>query len=136
MRASQRGPTKPKEAAPPVWRGIGCLLILIVPVLAWILASLTVQLAMEARVQLPYQLMGYAVMPALLWQVPALIPALHFIETQPHLYMTLLVAILFVIALSALLSVTYAIAYRFVGPSRLGPYDEPQPRMKVGRYKR
>jgi len=86
--------------------------------------------------QLPYQLMGYALMPSLLWSVPGLAPALHFIETQAHLYMTLLVAALYVIALSALLSVVYAVYHRFVAPPQLGPYDAPQPQIKVGRYKR
>ena len=107
MRASHRGPTTLKPPTPPVWRGIGCLLIIIVPVLAWILAYQAVEWAITSAWQLPYQLMGYAATPAILWKVPYLPVVLAFIERQPHLYMTLLVTFLFVVALSALLSAAY-----------------------------
>ena len=136
MRASHRGPTTQKEPTPPVWRGIGCLLFFIVPALAWILAYFTVEWARTSRWQLPFQLMGYAVMPDFLWNVPFLPPVLLFIQRQPHLYMTLLVTVLYVVALSALMSAAYSFFYRVVGPPRLGPYDAPQPQIKVGRYKR
>ncbi len=136
MRASHRGPTTQKPPTPPVWRGIGCLLMIIVPVLSWVLAFQAVEWASSSKWQLPYQLMGHAVTPAILWKVPYLPAALAFIERQPHLYMTLLVTFLFVVALSALLSALYSFLYRLVGPPRLGPFDVPQPEIKVGRYKR
>jgi hypothetical protein len=104
--------------------------------MAWILAYATVEGARTSGLPLPYQLMGYAVTPALLWKVPYLPPVLFFLERQPHLYMTVVVAVLFVVVLSALLSAIYSAVYRMVGPSRLGPYDVPQPKIKVGRYRR
>src|SRR5574340_720338 len=136
MRSSRHGASTPKPPTPPVWRGIGCMLALIVPTIAWILAYASVEWALTSPWQLPHQLMGYAVMPPLLWQVAYLPPVLAFIERQPHLYMTLLVTLLYIVALSALLSALYSIVYRVIGPPRLGPYDVPQPEVKVGRYKR
>jgi hypothetical protein len=136
LRSSQRGATKPKAPTPPIWRGIGCLLFLIVPAIAWILAYQTVEWALTNGWPLPYQLIGYPTMPPLLWQLQVLVPVLYFIETQPHFYMTILVAILYIVVLSALISAIYAFIYKFVAPPQLGPYDVPQPQIKVGRYKR
>jgi hypothetical protein len=136
MRASHRGPTTTREPTPPIWRGIGCLLILTVPVVSWVLAYQTVEWARTSGWQLPWQLMGYPVTPALLWKVAGLPPVLFFIERQPHLYMTLLVTVLYVVALSALVSAAYSFVYKLVGPSQLGPLDAPSPDIKIGRYKR
>ena len=36
MRSSRRGPSAQQLPTPPIWRGIGCLLMVIVPVMAWI----------------------------------------------------------------------------------------------------
>ena len=136
MRSRGKDTRTPQRPTPPIWRGIGCFMMLILPAMAWILAFATVEWARTSPWQLPYQLMGYAVMPAILWKVPYLPPVLAFLERQPHLFMTILVTLLFLVALSALLSAVYSFAYRIIGPSRLGPYDVPQPQIKVGRYKR
>ncbi len=119
-----------------VWRGIGCLLMLIVPIISYILASLTVTAALAAGWPLPYQLVGNPVMPKALWSVQALAPTLGFIESQTNLYATLLVTVLFSVFLSAVLSFAYSILYRIVGPSRYGPLDAPPPRVSVKTYKR
>jgi hypothetical protein len=110
--------------------------MLIVPVVSWILAYQIVEWGRTSAWQMPYQLMGYPMMPAWLWKVPYLPTVLFFLERQPHFYMTLLVALLFIVALSALLSAVYSVVYKLVGPPRLGPYDVSQPDMKVGRYRR
>ena len=59
----QRGPTKPKVETPPVWRGIGCLLIVMVPVIAWILASATIELALTMVGRFRINCSDYPVMP-------------------------------------------------------------------------
>lgn len=119
-----------------VWRGIGCLLMLIVPVTSWILAVATVQLAVFRGWPMPYQLMGYPVLPNELWGVRVLWPVLGFIQGQQNLYAILGLTVAYVIIGSALLSFGYAAAYRFFGPPRYGPLDAPPPNIRVGRYKR
>jgi hypothetical protein len=69
-----------------VWRGIGCLLVLIIPTISWVLAAATMQYGMEQGWPVPYQLLGYPVMPQALWQVPYLPPVLAFIQSQENLY--------------------------------------------------
>lgn len=131
-----RPSTKRTDQTPAIWRGIGCILLLIVPVMAWALALGTIRIALENGWPLPYQLLGYAELPEWLWDIPALWPVLGLLSRQPHLYMTVLLAILYTIAISGLLSVIYSVVYRIIGPPRYGPLDLPQPQVKVGRYKR
>ncbi len=101
-----------------IWRGIGCLLMLIIPIISYILAMFTVTTALEAGWPLPYQLLGNPVMPAALWNIRVLDPALGFIQSQANLYAILVVAVLYIVFFSAVLAFLYAVLYRIVGPSR------------------
>jgi len=135
--ASQRrrsGPKQPEIHA--VWRGIGCLLILIVPTISFFLGIASIQLAVDQNWPLPYQLMGYPVMPDLLWKLAGLTPILGFIQSQNNLYAILMVTLVYVVFFSALVSFIYAFVYRYVGPARYGPQDAPPPKVKVKRYTR
>ena len=134
--ASQRRAVRQQQATPAIWRGIGCLLILAVPLISFILAAATVQFGMDHQWPLPYQLIGYPVMPNLLWKVPGFVPVLTFIQAQNNLYAVLTLTVVYVVALGTLISLIYAIIYRLVGPSRYGPLDVPPPSIKVKRYKR
>ena len=134
--ASRRSSTKRTDQTPAVWRGIGCILMLIVPVMAWVLALGTVQLALRNGWPLPHQFLGYPDLPEWLWDIPALWSVLGLLSRQPHLYMTIVFTILYTIAISGFLSVVYSVIFRIVGPPRYGPLDLPQPQVKVGRYKR
>ena len=134
--ASQRRVTARLNQTYAIWRGIGCILVLVVPILCWILAVETVQIAVDRAWPMPYQLMGNPVMPNLLWQVSFLTPALAFIQAQTNLYAILAITVAYVVVASALMALGYAIAYRIVGPPRYGPLDAPPPKIRAERYKR
>ncbi len=135
--ASQRRRSTPREEEThAIWRGIGCLLILIVPTMSYVLAVASVQLAVDQNWPMPYQLMGYPVMPPLLWKAAGLSPLLGFIQSQNNLYAVLAVTLVYVVFASALVSFIYALVYRYVGPSRYGPQDAPPPKIRAKRYKR
>ncbi len=119
-----------------IWRGIGCLLMLIIPVMAFVLASVTVSLALTSGWPLPYQLLGNPVMPAVLWNLHMLDPLLGFIQSQANLYAILAFTVLYIVIMSAVITLLYAIVYRIVGPSRYGPLDAPPATVKVRSYKR
>ncbi len=119
-----------------IWRGIGCLLMLIVPIMSYLLATIFVSTAITLDWPIPYQLLGNPIMPAALWRVQLLSPILGFIESQPNLYANLVVAVVFILVLSGLLTVVYAVLYRMIGPSRYGPLDAPPPKISARSYKR
>ncbi len=119
-----------------IWRGIGCLLVLIVPVMSYIMASVTVSIGLEQNWPMPYQLLGNPVIPPALWNVGSITPILGFIQSQTNLYAILLMTVVYIIVLSAVLTFGYAVVYRFVGPSRYGPLDAPPPKVRVRGYRR
>ncbi len=134
---STRPRTPPANQPPPaIWRGIGCVLMVGVPASAWFLADLTVQWALENGWPLPYQLVGYPVLPKLLLSLRGLAPVLAAIQAQQNLYAVSILCIAYTILGGTLISLLYAIAYQLVGPPRYGPLDAPPAPLKARRYKR
>ncbi len=134
--AAQRRVTPRPQGPHPIWRGIGCLMFLIIPLISYLLAAMTVQIALDQNWPMPYQLMGYPSMPPLLWAISSLAPVWAFIEGQKDLYAVLGIAVVYIVVFGAILSLGYALVYRLVGPPRYGPLDAPPPRVSVKRYKR
>ena len=129
---------KPKtkiEGPHPVWRGIGCILMIVVPIISFGLAELTVE-SNWAQEYVPYQLLGYPIMPAILWKLGFLNPILGFIQSLPNFYGVLVLFLLYLIVIGAFVSVGYAYLYKTLGPPRYGPQDSPPPKIKARRYKR
>ena len=134
--ASQRRAVRRQRQLPAIWRGIGCLFILTVPVISFILAAATVQIAVDQQWPMPYQLMGYPIMPKLLFKIPGLVPLLTFIQAQRNLYAVLMITVVYIVIIGALISLVYSVVYKLMGPSRYGPLDVPPPSVKVRPYKR
>ena len=84
---------------------------------------------------MPYQLMGFPVLPAVLAR-SGLAPVVGFIESRQNLYAILLITVVAIVALGTLLSFLYSLVYKFVGPPRYGPLDAPPPKVGIKRYKR
>ena len=134
--------TYERKAAPtrkephPIWRGIGCLIMLIVPALSLGVSSILVQLAPSFGIQLPPGLLGRPLMPEILFQVPGLIGILNWIHGRNNLYAILVGTFIVTLLLAGVLALAYAIIYRIVGPPRYSDFDAPPQSVKVKRYKR
>lgn len=127
----------PRPTGPhPIWRGIGCILLVIVPIMTFGISQLIVAYGVENYWPFPQDLLGHPTMPRLLFKLPGLVPALLFIQDQDNLYATLALTFVLLIIIGAFFSLIYAVAYRFVGPPRYGPQDAPPPKGPVRRYKR
>lgn len=120
----------------PVWRGIGCLIMLLVPALSLGISVILVQMAPSLGIQLPDGLIGRPVMPELLFQVPGLVGILNWIQSLDNLYAILVGMFTITILLAGVLALVYAFAYRIVGPARYSGMDAPPPNIKVKKYKR
>ena len=129
--------TPPRSTEPhPIWRGIGCLIWLILPVLSYGLSILTVTYAIKRGIQFPEQITGYPVMPGILFRVPGLIGLLNWLQNQYNLYLILLVAFFFVVMLAGTIAILYAFMYRVSAPPRYSGVDAPPVNIKVKKYKR
>lgn len=94
----------------PIWRGIGCLLLVTLPIIAFAGAKLVVQANFRQRwVDLPRELViSYSV------------PVIGRVFLADLAVMALLVVVVF-----ALGTVAYALIYRLLGPPYRGPLESP-----------
>ncbi len=127
---------KQVKEVPPIWRGIGCLMIIFVPVLSFVLATGLMKMAVDQKWPLPYQLLGYPVLSKDLLAIGSLSFLWNFITSIPNLWGVLLFTALFIVIIGAIVSLAYALVYQFVGPPRYGPLDAPPPKIKTRAYKR
>lgn len=96
----------------PIWRGIGCILIILIPVVSYAGAVLLVRENMrQGWIPISYNLARPVTIP--------LVGAVYY------LYANLLAAGVLSILGFASLTVIYSFVYSRVGPSRFGPMDAP-----------
>ena len=116
----------------PIWRGIGCFLLVLVPVMAYAAAVLMVQngivqrmFSIPAEVSAPYDLgIIYKYVPMLRKIIPSL--------PQISLLNLMLAAALTVVGYG-LMSVLYSILYRLFGGNIKSPVDAPPIRRSPGK---
>lgn len=100
----------------PIWRGIGCLMLIIIPVIAWAGA---------------YEFMRIA--PTLSWfpQSREMYRNLNLdFIVLPFSLGQIIFTLLFMMLGFMIMSLAYAFVYRFIGPPKYGPTDAPPPRVK------
>jgi len=130
-----RQPAPLPKGPHPIWRGFGCIISLIIPIISYAGAFMLIDIGSQLGWPIPYQLMGPPAIHPLLWKIDALIPFWAFIQSQNNLYAILSLAFLFTVILESLTSIVYALMYRSAVP-RYRPLDAPPPNIKVNRYKR
>lgn len=102
----------------PIWRGVGCGLIVLIPLISYFLA--------EAFL-LENQKRGWVVFPSewILANVP-----------DPLIINKIATTIAFALILYAILTLVTFITFRLFAPSRYGPLDVPPDSYRGGSYKR
>jgi hypothetical protein len=127
----------PRQKDPhPIWRGIGCLIMLLVPILSFGISTILVQTAPSLGIQLPVELLGRPLMPEIMFKVPGLVGILNWIQSLNNIYAILVGMFIVAVILSGVLALVYSFVYRIVGPSRYTDLDAPVQNIKVKRYKR
>jgi hypothetical protein len=95
----------------PIWQGIGCLMLIAIPILSYAGAVLLVEENMTRHwLPAPSELLQTVFIPVAGVSVP-------------HLYANLLVAFLLALLGFTILTMAYGALYSAIGPSRYGPLD-------------
>jgi len=131
----KKAPAPNRNTVNPYMRGIGCLLMLIVPFFSYVAGDL-----------LAGKGFGYQIIPASWYdtmQFPPIIgalPGLNWFAVRlasvPHLPATLALGFVALILVGGIISVIFGWMYSIFTPSKYGPYDVPPPRVKTKKYKR
>ncbi len=94
----------------PVWRGIGCVLLILLPIIAFAGAKILVQANRTQRwVQIPVELSGSFIAPVI----------------GRVYYADLAMAVILIVIGFAIITVVYSVVYRIIGIPRYGPLDSP-----------
>jgi hypothetical protein len=114
----------------PVWRGIGCFLILLVPIMAWVAATVFINSNLNI-IQTPEMNKPLTIKYSRIMEVDRVIAGFNRFTNDNHLVGGLFFYfILFLIVGYGLLAFIYAVLYRLVGPPRYGPFDIPPSSMR------
>lgn len=106
----------------PIWRGIGCMMLIIIPVVAWAGAyefmRIAPQLSWFPQSREMYQNIDlqYFVLPVSLGQI--------------------VFTVLFMMLGFMIMTIAYSFVYRVAGPPKYGPTDAPPPRVKRTRKRK
>lgn len=120
---------------PAIWRGIGCLLIILVPVLSYAAAELSLQFFIDQRL-VPRELLITPQVPDWMWLAPVLARIVQSVIGRSGFLAILVLTFVYILFLSGIFSVLYAFMYRLAAPTKYGPMDAPPPRIKIKKYKR
>jgi multisubunit Na+/H+ antiporter MnhC subunit len=94
----------------PIWRGIGCIMLILLPIVSFAGAKLLVQAnSRQHWVQMPSELSASFTLPMI----------------GRVLYADLALTAILVVIGFAIITVVYSVIYRIIGISRYGPLDSP-----------
>jgi hypothetical protein len=134
-RSSVRREEPQAEGPQPIWRGIGCLLIVLVPILSYAAAEVTIPFFQKQGL-VPREMLNTLKTPDWLWVAPILARAFQSVFGRPGIFAILALTVVYIVIIGGFLSVFYAFIYKLTAPPRYGPMDEPPIRKKIKKYKR
>jgi hypothetical protein len=119
----------------PVWQGIGCVMLILMPLLAWGIEEILFQIALQQRWPIPYEWSLPPRWPQWMWQLPFLTPFLASTQSWTHFTARLLAWVAVLVILWLVLLFVYAAIYKASAPK--DPVQEMlPPPPKVKRYRR
>ena len=124
-----------KKPMNPIWRGIGCLLIVLVPLISLGLTAIATPLVITTG-YVPNELMGHVIFPDWVLKVPILSAIAGFIASINNLWVSLIIFIVILVILTGISSLIYVGVLQTIGPPRYGETDAPPSKYKAKEYKR
>lgn len=130
-----RGQPKERHAINPVWRGIGCILIVIVPVISFALTVILSPFVIGTG-YVPVDLLGHVKFPDWVYRAPFIGGISGFIASINNLWLGVVVFFVVLLLLTGIFSLVYVTILQFIGPPRYSEMDAPPSRHKTKAYKR
>ncbi|MGD0750166.1 MAG: hypothetical protein ABSA23_02035 [Anaerolineales bacterium] len=128
-------PPKKKPEVNPIWRGVGCILMVALPLISFGLTLFSIP-KLVATGLVPYQLLGRVNFPTWVIRAPVLSNAAIFIQSINNLWLGLLVFFVILILVAGISSLIYVSVLQVIGPPRYSEQDAPPTGYKPKVYKR
>jgi hypothetical protein len=135
-RSYERNEMKRSEGVHPIWRGIGCIILIVIPIMAFLGSLLIIQQGQANKWPLPPEIMGRVQLPAWLYNYAITRQFAQPVASVDNLYAILLFTIVMTLLAFGVLAVIYAWTYKAVGPSRYTPLDAPEVEREAKRRRR
>jgi len=119
-----------------IWRGIGCMLMLIIPTVSFALATLLIDYGLDSKWPIPRELLGKLTLPPFIMNSEGLRFVFSPLTQVQHFSAVAITTALIMFLTGGLISLIYAWVYRFTGPARYGPTDVPPSGSKPKKYVR
>jgi hypothetical protein len=120
---------KPPPKVHPIWRGIGCMLWILIPLISYASAVLLVG-SLSSRGMLPAGLLGHVRFADWAWKSAVLFPLARFVYSLTNLWAVLIFFLVLLIIMTGVFTTLYSLMYRYFGPPRYTPLDAPQAKYK------
>ena len=127
--------TPNRNVVNPYMRGIGCLLMVLVPLFAFALGDLLAEQRIGYGL-LPPEWYGIMMFPPQMYKLTGLSSLAVLLATKNHLQATLFFTVIGIVVIGSVISVVFGYLYAIMAPSRWGPTDVPPVRIKTKKYKR
>jgi hypothetical protein len=124
-----------KKGMNPIWRGIGCLLIVIALLLAYGLTVIFVP-SIIATGKIPYQLLGHVQFPDWAFKLKVTAEIAGFLSSFNNPWTNIITFFVILLLLTGVASLVYAIIQSVIGPPRYSDQDAPPSRHKAKKYTR
>lgn len=125
----------PAKKVAPIWRGVGCLLMVVIPVISFVIGKAILQVA-KSRNLIPPEILGYPKFPAWVYKVVFFNTIAQWIGTLKDPVALLIFSLAVLLLLSGLISLIYTAIYQLVGPPRYTEVDAKPSKYKAKAYKR
>ncbi len=133
-RKYERKEIKKKEMNP-MWRGVGCVLFIAVPLLSWGIMTLLLPVVKDTGQVPPELLANVRFSPGVL-KLPILGNIALYLASISELWLKLIIFGLVLFVLIVIFSLLYSMVYQVVGPPRYTEMDAPEMERGAKSYKR
>jgi len=124
-----------KPGPNPIWRGIGCILMVLLPLVTFALAAIFTPI-IAATGLVPYQLLGHLNFPDWMYRFRISSGIANFIWGINNLGLSLVLFFIFLLLLIGVASLVYVTVLQAIGPPRYSDKDAPPSKYKPKVYKR
>jgi hypothetical protein len=124
-----------KKGMNPIWRGIGCILIVVVPLITFGLTLIVAPLVATTG-YVPNEIMGHVTFPDWVSKAPVLNGIAAYIGSINNFWLGVIVFIVILLLLTGISSLIYVTVLQFMGPPRYSERDAPPSKYKARAYKR
>ena len=126
---------KEKSGQNPIWRGIGCILMVALPLVTFGLTLFAIPPVLATGL-VPFQLMGHVNFPAWVFRVGVLSDIAIFVRGINNLWLGVFLFFVILILVSGFSSLIYVSVLQVIGPPRYSEKDAPPSTYKAKPYKR